>query len=183
MTDRGFTHDAFLSHRGKDRAVAHPLAERSQNDGLKVWFDEWKLPVAAPRESAADLSDGQRHQKEVGGALTRRRYAEMIEEGLEHSRVLVLCMSANAFGSDWAQLQPTISQLSTINPHPTGAPLNQGSAASFPYFSVQPSAFSLSPPPLSKAFWPNSFTSTGARWTASSNGRKPERSLSKESAA
>src|SRR6266478_1742309 len=28
-----------------------------------------------------------------------------IEEGLERSRVLVLCMSANAFGSDWAQLE------------------------------------------------------------------------------
>src|ERR1035437_5639011 len=28
-----------------------------------------------------------------------------VEEGLEHSRVLVLCMSANAFGSDWAQLE------------------------------------------------------------------------------
>ena len=28
-----------------------------------------------------------------------------IEEGLEHSRVLVLCMSANAFGSDWARLE------------------------------------------------------------------------------
>ena len=28
-----------------------------------------------------------------------------IEEGLEHSRVLVLCMSANAFGSEWAQLE------------------------------------------------------------------------------
>ena len=28
-----------------------------------------------------------------------------IEDGLERSRVLVLCMSANAFGSDWAQLE------------------------------------------------------------------------------
>ncbi len=28
-----------------------------------------------------------------------------IEEGLERPRVLVLCMSANAFGSDWAQLE------------------------------------------------------------------------------
>ena len=28
-----------------------------------------------------------------------------IEEGLERSRVLVLCVSANAFGSDWAQLE------------------------------------------------------------------------------
>ena len=31
--------------------------------------------------------------------------AAKIEEGLERSRVLVLCMSANAFGSDWAQLE------------------------------------------------------------------------------
>ena len=29
-----------------------------------------------------------------------------IEEGLEHSRVLVFCMSANEFGSDWAQDEP-----------------------------------------------------------------------------
>lgn len=29
----------------------------------------------------------------------------LIEHGLERSRVLVLCMSANAFGSDWAQLE------------------------------------------------------------------------------
>lgn len=28
-----------------------------------------------------------------------------MESGLERSRVLVLCMSANAFGSDWAQLE------------------------------------------------------------------------------
>ena len=28
-----------------------------------------------------------------------------IEEGLERSRVLVLCMSANAFGADWDQLE------------------------------------------------------------------------------
>jgi hypothetical protein len=26
------------------------------------------------------------------------------KEGMEHSRALVLCKSANAFGSDWAQL-------------------------------------------------------------------------------
>src|ERR1035438_4459156 len=28
-----------------------------------------------------------------------------IEEGLKQSRVLVLCMSANAFGEEWAQLE------------------------------------------------------------------------------
>ncbi len=44
---------------------------------LKVWFDEWVL--------------------KPGDSIPAK-----IEEGLEHSRVLVLCMSAHAFGSDWA---------------------------------------------------------------------------------
>ena len=43
------------------------------------------------------------------GAQTRRQHritqskTAKIEEGLERSRVLVFCMSAHAFGSDWAQ--------------------------------------------------------------------------------
>ena len=48
-----------------------------------------------------------------------------IEEGLEHSRVLVLCMSANAFGSDWAELRLTLPQLSTLNHQPVCEPLNK----------------------------------------------------------
>jgi|ERR1035438_9225478 hypothetical protein len=74
------THDVFLSHSTKDKAVVRPLAERLRQDGLKVWFDEWVL--------------------KPGDSIPAK-----IEEGLEHSRVLVLCMSANAFGSDWAQLE------------------------------------------------------------------------------
>src|SRR5207244_2220580 len=50
------------------------------NDGLTVWFDEWVL--------------------KPGDSIPAK-----IEEGLERSRVLVLCMSAHAFGSDWAQLE------------------------------------------------------------------------------
>jgi len=100
-----FTYDVFLSHSAKDKAVVRPLAERLRADGVKVWFDEWELPVAASRQSAANSSAGQAQQEEDGGALPRRRYAEKIEEGLERSRVLVLCMSANAFGSDRAQLE------------------------------------------------------------------------------
>ena len=46
----------------------------------EVWFDEWVL--------------------KPGDSIPAK-----IEEGLEHSRVLVLCMSAHAFGSDWAQLE------------------------------------------------------------------------------
>ncbi len=45
-----------------------------------MWFDEW---VLKPGDSIP----------------------AQIEERLEHSRVLVLCVSANAFGSDWAQLE------------------------------------------------------------------------------
>ena len=75
-----FQFDVFLSHSAKDKAVVRPLAERLRQDGLKVWFDEWVL--------------------KPGDSIPAK-----IEEGLEHSRVLVLCMSANAFGSDWAQLE------------------------------------------------------------------------------
>ena len=117
---REFPYDVFLSHSSKDKAVVRASSlsastgERAgvrgrsplRQDGLKVWFDEWVLPVAASRKSAANSSAGSaRQEQENGGALPRRRYAEKIEAGLEHSRVLVLCMSAQAFGSDWAQLE------------------------------------------------------------------------------
>src|SRR5574340_166874 len=75
-----FSFDVFLSHSAKDKAVVRALAERLRADGLKVWFDEWVL--------------------KPGDSIPAK-----IEEGLEHSRVLVLCMSASAFGSDWAQLE------------------------------------------------------------------------------
>ncbi|RJQ23981.1 TIR domain-containing protein [Candidatus Parcubacteria bacterium] len=75
-----FKYDVFLSHSSKDKTIARRLAERLQNDGAKVWFDEWKI--------------------RPGDSIPVK-----IEEGLENSRVLVLCMSANAFGSDWAQLE------------------------------------------------------------------------------
>ncbi|MBI5385777.1 MAG: toll/interleukin-1 receptor domain-containing protein [Verrucomicrobia bacterium] len=80
MSAEAFTHDVFLCHSAKDKAVVRPLAERLRQDGLKLWFDEWVL--------------------KPGDSIPAK-----IEEGLEHSRVLVLCMSANAFGSDWAQLE------------------------------------------------------------------------------
>ena len=86
-----FDYDVFISHSSKDKAVVHPLAKRLQKDGLKVRFDEW---VRKPGDN----------------------FPAKIEEGLEHSHVLaspslpywrrgILCMSAHAFGSDWAQLE------------------------------------------------------------------------------
>src|SRR5882672_6752828 len=75
-----FQYDVFLSHSAKDKPVVREVAERLRKDGLKVWFDEWVL--------------------KPGDSIPAK-----IEEGLERSRVLVLCMSASAFGSDWAQLE------------------------------------------------------------------------------
>ena len=79
MADQ-FHYDVFLSHSSKDKAVVRPLAERLRADGLRVWFDEWIL--------------------KPGDNLPKK-----LDEALEESRVLALFMSANAFGSDWAQLE------------------------------------------------------------------------------
>src|SRR6266581_9099822 len=73
-------YDVFLSHSAKDEEIVRAIAERLRADGLRVWFDAWEL--------------------KPGDSIPAK-----IEEGLERSRVLVLCMSANAFGSDWAQLE------------------------------------------------------------------------------
>jgi hypothetical protein len=75
-----FIYDVFLSHSSKDQALVRDVAERLRADGLRVWLDEW---IIRPRDS-----------------ITAK-----IEDGLERSRVLVLCMSAHAFGSGWAQLE------------------------------------------------------------------------------
>lgn len=75
-----FPYDVFLSHSSKDKAVVRPIAARLRQDGVKLWFDEWEI--------------------KPGDSIPAK-----LEEGLERSRVLVLCMSANAFGSDWAQLE------------------------------------------------------------------------------
>src|SRR5437762_2015999 len=75
-----FTYDVFLSHSSKDKAVVRAVAERLRADGLRVWFDEWEL--------------------KPGDSIPKK-----LDDGLERSRVLVLCMSASAFGSDWATLE------------------------------------------------------------------------------
>ena len=89
MSDAAFTHDVFLSHSTKDKAVVRAVAERLRKDGLKVWFDKWVL--------------------KPGDSIPAK-----IEEGLEHSKFGFRIsdfgfaqpgMSANAFGSDWAQLE------------------------------------------------------------------------------
>jgi hypothetical protein len=110
-----FAYDVFLSHSSKDKAVVRDVAERLRKDGVKVWFDEWVL--------------------KPGDSIPAK-----IEEGLERSRVLVLCMSANAFGSDWAQLESgTFRFRDPLNKERRFLPLRlddapiKGSLAQFPY--------------------------------------------------
>jgi hypothetical protein len=74
----GFKYDVFLSHSAKDKAVVRPLAKQLRKDGLRVSFDEWML-------------------------MPSHNVPAKIDEGLEYSRVLVLCMSASSFGADRPQ--------------------------------------------------------------------------------
>lgn len=78
-----FKYDVFLSHSSKDKEIVRAVAERLRADGVRVWFEDWEI---RPRTAKA-------------------LRAKKIEEGLEHSRALVLCMSVNAFDSDWAMLE------------------------------------------------------------------------------
>lgn len=75
-----FSYDVFLSHSPNDRGIVRAVAKRLKADGFRVWFDEWSI--------------------KAGDNIPHK-----IEEGLERSRVLVLCMSANVFGSEWSQLE------------------------------------------------------------------------------
>lgn len=80
MSDR-FSHDVFLTHSSKDKEIVLQLAEKLSADGIRVWLDEWEIGP--------------------GDIYSERK----LEAGLAQSRILVLCMSAHAFGSDWAQLE------------------------------------------------------------------------------
>ncbi len=123
-----FQHDVFLSHSAKDKAVGRfsntlsasigeragvrcrnshlakrlPVAVRKH---LKVWFDEWECP------SPAGAGEGGRRPGEGRGAEADSMPAK-IEEGPFHFGFRTSdfgfaqpSLSANAFGSDWAQLE------------------------------------------------------------------------------
>ena len=126
MPNDTFPYDVFLSHSAKDKAVVRDVAERLRKDGLRVWFDEWEI---RPGDSIE---------------RTQSKTAK-IEEGLERSRVLVLCMSAQAFGSDWAQLESgTFRFRDPLNKERRFLPLRLddapiiGSLAQFLYIKMTP---------------------------------------------
>ncbi len=75
-----FVFDVFLSHSSKDQEIVREIAIRLKQDGIRVWFDEWEL-------------------------VPGDHFPTKIHYGFENSRVLVLFMSANGFGSDWVEFE------------------------------------------------------------------------------
>ena len=79
MPDK-FTYDVFLSHNHADKPRVRRLAERLKAAGVRVWLDEWVI-------QAGDI------------------IALKVDEGLEQSRVLLLCISPAALASGWVALE------------------------------------------------------------------------------
>jgi DNA-directed RNA polymerase subunit RPC12/RpoP len=75
-----FPFDVFVSHNSKDKPRVRQLAERLKQAGLRVWFDEWNI-------------------------LSGDIIALKVDEGLEQSRVLLLCISRDALASGWVALE------------------------------------------------------------------------------
>jgi GTPase SAR1 family protein/DNA-directed RNA polymerase subunit RPC12/RpoP len=75
-----FRFDVFLSHNSKDKPRVRRLAGRLRQAGMRVWFDEWNV-------RSGDI------------------IALKVDEGLEQSRVLLLCISPNALASGWVALE------------------------------------------------------------------------------
>lgn len=78
--DTEFLFDVFISYSSKDCVLVRVVAESLRQAQLRVWFDEWEI--------------------QPGDHILMK-----IEEGLEQSRRMVLCMSENAFSSDWSFLE------------------------------------------------------------------------------
>ncbi len=75
-----FPFDVFLSHNRADKPRVRRLAERLKGAGLRVWLDEWVI--------------------QPGDIISLK-----VDEGLEQSRVLLLCLSPAALASDWVALE------------------------------------------------------------------------------
>ena len=75
-----FQWDVYLSYSTKDKPVVLDLAHRLQNEGLRIWLDDWEL----------NPGDHMRLK---------------IEHGLENSRTVIICMSKAYFESEWTQFE------------------------------------------------------------------------------
>jgi formylglycine-generating enzyme required for sulfatase activity len=75
-----FEYDVFLSYSSKDKIIVHALAERLKQNGLRVWLDKWEI--------------------KPGNLIPLK-----IQEGLEKSHTLLMCMSPAYFESEWGRME------------------------------------------------------------------------------
>lgn len=80
IMDDTFQYDVFLSYNKADKLQVRRLAVRLKAVGVRVWLDEWVI-------QAGDI------------------IALKVDEGLEQSRVLLLCISPAALASGWVALE------------------------------------------------------------------------------
>ena len=100
-----FQFDVFLSHNHADKPRVRRLAERLKAAGVRVWLDEWVI-------QAGDI------------------IALKVDEGLEQSRVLLLCISPAALASGWVALERyTAVHRDPANPGRRFIPLLPGDCA------------------------------------------------------
>ena len=71
-----FDYDVLLYPSSKDQPAVRELAQRLQQDGLKVWVEDWVI--------------------QPGDSIQRA-----IKQRLARSRTLILCLSENAFDLEW----------------------------------------------------------------------------------
>jgi hypothetical protein len=81
-----FTHDVFPSHTSRAGSLDRTLANLMQADSQRVWLDE------------AETRPGE-------------RTPAIIEEGVEHCRVVVLRGLINELTSDWTKLNTGLRRL------------------------------------------------------------------------
>ena len=78
--DPDFQYDDFLSHSSRDNDVIRDIANRRKSDEVRFWFDGCEI--------------------QPGDSIPAK-----FEEGSEHSRMVVLCLSQPALAADWPQLE------------------------------------------------------------------------------
>ncbi|MGV1005812.1 MAG: TIR domain-containing protein [Candidatus Nanopelagicales bacterium] len=77
--------DVFLSHNSADKARVRRLAKELRDQGLQVWFDEDTIPA--------------------GASITLA-----VEDGIERSRMMILCISPDFLANEWPQTERAAKQ-------------------------------------------------------------------------
>lgn len=77
--------DAFLSHNSADKARVRRLAKALESRGVRVWFDEVSIAAGVSIPSA-------------------------VEEGVDGSRTMILCLSPNFLASEWTSAERSAMQ-------------------------------------------------------------------------